>query len=102
MTQYLLMNKHKLGTVCVADEKLHLQGIFTDGDLRRIFLKIQKPLSAILIDDISIYMNKNPLKLNFEDCSSKEDIKLIMKKIRYGIYLSLKKIFCMASYIYII
>ena len=75
-----LMNKHKLGTVCIADEKLHLQGIFTDGDLRRIFLKIQKPLSAILIDDISIYMNKNPLKLNFEDCSSKEDIKLIMKK----------------------
>lgn len=75
-----LMNKHKLGTVCIADEDLHLQGIFTDGDLRRIFLKIQKPLSAILIDDISIYMNKNPFRLNLEDNLSKEDIKLVMKK----------------------
>ena len=53
-----LMNFHKIGTVCITNKNLNLTGIFTDGDLRRIFLKIQKPLSAILIDDITNYMNK--------------------------------------------
>ncbi len=56
-----LMNFHKIGAVCITNKNLNLTGIFTDGDLRRIFLKIQKPLSAILIDDITNYMNKKPL-----------------------------------------
>ena len=33
-----LMNFHKLGTVCITNKDLNLKGIFTDGDLRRIFL----------------------------------------------------------------
>ena len=53
------MNKFKLGTICVIDDNEKLLGIFTDGDFRRIFLNIHKPLSAILIQDIIEYMKKN-------------------------------------------
>ena len=76
----LLMNKHKLGTACVVNENDELLGIFTDGDLRRIFLTVQKPLSAILIQDIYEYMNKNPTYLSDMKFQSKEKIIKLMKK----------------------
>lgn len=75
-----LMNFHKLGTVCITDKNLNLKGIFTDGDLRRIFLKVQKPLSAILIDDISKYMNKKPHFFLVNNNITRKDVFAYMKK----------------------
>lgn len=75
-----LMNFHKLGTVCITDKNLNLKGIFTDGDLRRIFLKVQKPLSAILIDDISKYMNKKPHFFLIKKKITREEVVIYMKK----------------------
>lgn len=55
-----LMDKSKLGVVCIVNDKKKLNGIITDGDLRRKLLSIQKPLSALLIDNVIDHANKNP------------------------------------------
>ncbi|MDA0240768.1 MAG: CBS domain-containing protein [Proteobacteria bacterium] len=47
-----LMGEHRLGMACIVDEDDKLIGIFTDGDLRRLLLRSQKPLSALFADDI--------------------------------------------------
>jgi arabinose-5-phosphate isomerase len=49
------MNKFHLGVVCVVDEEEKLVGIFTDGDVRRLLLKSQKPFAALFVDDISVH-----------------------------------------------
>lgn len=46
------MSALKLGIACVVDDDNKLMGIFTDGDLRRLLLRSQKPLSALFADDI--------------------------------------------------
>lgn len=46
------MGRQKLGMACVLDDDGRLIGIFTDGDLRRLLLRSQKPLSALFADDI--------------------------------------------------
>jgi DeoR family transcriptional regulator, catabolite repression regulator len=46
------MNKFRLGVVCIIDEDENLIGIFTDGDVRRLLLKSQKPFAALFVDDI--------------------------------------------------
>jgi len=40
------MDNFRLGVACVVDNKGHLIGILTDGDIRRKLLSVQKPLSA--------------------------------------------------------
>ncbi len=50
-----LMNTFCLGIVCVVDSNNKLLSVLTDGDLRRILLKIQKPFSSLFVDDISDY-----------------------------------------------
>ncbi len=47
-----LMTAGRLGLACVVDEEGRLLGLFTDGDLRRLLLRSQKPLSALFADDI--------------------------------------------------
>lgn len=74
------MNKFKLGTICVIDDNEKLLGIFTDGDFRRIFLNIHKPLSAILIQDIIEYMKKNPISLKISEIKDKSFVLSLMKK----------------------
>lgn len=46
------MTAKRLGLACVVDEAGKLIAIFTDGDLRRLLLRSQKPLSALFADDI--------------------------------------------------
>ena len=58
------MNEHKLGIVCVVDKKNILKGVFTDGDIRRKIIKIQKPFSALFVDDVLTHTNLNPLTIN--------------------------------------
>ncbi|MBT4718552.1 MAG: CBS domain-containing protein, partial [Rhodospirillaceae bacterium] len=41
------MSASKLGLACIVDDDGCLIGLFTDGDLRRLLLRSQKPLSAL-------------------------------------------------------
>ncbi len=50
-----MMSKARLGVACITDGDGKLQGLFTDGDLRRLLLRAQKPLSALFADDIVIH-----------------------------------------------
>ena len=61
------MTEFQVGCAIVLDDKRKLTGILTDGDIRRIMLNSKKPLSAILIDDIEVYLTKNPVTTNPED-----------------------------------
>jgi arabinose-5-phosphate isomerase len=54
------MSESKIGHVCVVDSQMKLFGVFTDGDFRRLILNIQKPLPALLSDDIVKYASINP------------------------------------------
>ena len=45
------MNKYGLGIACIVDSEDHLKGILTDGDIRRLILKVQKPIAAVFVDD---------------------------------------------------
>ena len=47
-----MMTAGRLGLACVVDREGRLLGLFTDGDLRRLLLRSQKPLSALFADDI--------------------------------------------------
>jgi CBS domain-containing protein len=49
------MNKFRLGVAFVVDEAGKLTGIFTDGDIRRLLLKSQKPFAALFVDDIRVH-----------------------------------------------
>lgn len=40
-----------LGIACIVDVVGKLRAVITDGDIRRMLLKNQKPLSALLVDD---------------------------------------------------
>ena len=46
-----IMNTKRFGITCIIDRDGCLKGILTDGDIRRKLLQIQKPLSALFVDD---------------------------------------------------
>lgn len=54
-----MMTAGRLGLACVVDEDGRLMGLFTDGDLRRLLLRSQKPLSALFADDIIDHARTN-------------------------------------------
>lgn len=54
------MGRSRLGIICIADGDGMLQGIFTDGDVRRKLLKIQKPFSALFSDDVIDHATRSP------------------------------------------
>jgi arabinose-5-phosphate isomerase len=56
-----LMSEFKIGHACLVDEQNKLIGVFTDGDFRRLILNIQKPLPAMLNDEITKYASKEPV-----------------------------------------
>ena len=72
------MSESKIGHACIVDKEFKLLGVFTDGDFRRLILNIQKPLSALLGDDIIKYVTSNP-KTVFED-SLFSDVKKLMSQ----------------------
>ena len=73
-----LMCKNKFGSVCVVDNKKKLIGIVTDGDIRRTLLKSQKPLSALMIEDLKVICTKKPKTVN-SNHSLKKAVKLMQK-----------------------
>ena len=54
------MDDFRLGIACIVGNENKLLGILTDGDIRRKLLSIQKPLSALFIDDALNQSIKNP------------------------------------------
>lgn len=54
------MGRTHLGMVCIIDSKKNLLGILTDGDIRRKILKVQKPFSALLVDDALDHAIRTP------------------------------------------
>lgn len=57
------MDKHRLGVVCIVDQDMHLTGILTEGDVRRKLLRVQKPLAALLADDVITHAVKSPFSI---------------------------------------
>ena len=55
-----LMDKYRLGIVCITDSDGALQGIITDGDIRRMLSNVQKPLAALMSDDVIVHAIKSP------------------------------------------
>ena len=52
------INKFGLGIACIKDFNDKLIGVLTDGDIRRLILKVQKPIPAIFVDDAITYATK--------------------------------------------
>lgn len=52
------MSRFRLGIACVVEEDGRLVGIFTDGDIRRMLLKDQKPFPALFADDAIVHARK--------------------------------------------
>jgi CBS domain-containing protein len=70
---------YKLGVVCVVDNKMNFLGLITDGDIRRILLKVQKPLSALFMEDVMDHISIDPVAIS-PDMLVSEATKLIGKK----------------------
>ena len=58
------MGNARLGIVCIINEEKRLEGILTDGDIRRKLLKVQKPFSAFFIDDALDHAIKTPMTIS--------------------------------------
>lgn len=70
------MCNYKLGVACIVNTNNELEGVFTDGDIRRLILKVQKPIAALFVDDVRDYCTKNYSSIN-PDASLKSAITLM-------------------------
>lgn len=73
----LMVEKH-LGIACIINNNNVLTSIITDGDIRRMLLRVQKPFSAFFIDDSSVHSVKSPLTV-LPDDSLRSAVKLMDK-----------------------
>jgi len=56
-----LMDQHRLGIVCITSADGALDGIITDGDIRRMLNAVQKPIAALMSDDVINHAVRAPL-----------------------------------------
>ena len=68
-----------LGIACIVNNDSKLKGVFTDGDIRRLILKVQKPIAALYVDDVIDYSTKE-YKFIMPETSLKNAV-LIMEKL---------------------
>lgn len=61
-----LMDQHKLGIVCITSADGTLDGIITDGDIRRMLNAVQKPIAALMSDDVINHAVCAPLTVTSE------------------------------------
>ncbi|MSO65887.1 MAG: CBS domain-containing protein [Alphaproteobacteria bacterium] len=54
------MSRKRLGIVCIVSSDERLVGVFTDGDVRRMLLKDQRPFAALFADDVIVHANRKP------------------------------------------
>jgi arabinose-5-phosphate isomerase len=57
------MDQHRLGVVCITNDDGYLDGIMTEGDMRRLLLRVQKPLAAIMADDVGVHAVRHLSKI---------------------------------------
>jgi arabinose-5-phosphate isomerase len=62
------MIQYKCGSVIATDEKRHLAGIFTAGDLKRI---INNDVQFSNTDNIDKYLNKKPIVIDIRETIGK-------------------------------
>jgi len=74
------INKFGLGIACIIDFDEKLIGVLTDGDIRRLILKVQKPIAAIFVDDAISYATKK--FANVYENTPMEKALLKMEKLR--------------------
>ena len=74
------MNKFGLGIACIVDSKSKLKGVITDGDIRRLILKVQKPLAAIFVDEAYSYSTTKFVKMN--ESAHLSDAVITMEKLK--------------------
>ncbi len=48
------------GIACIVNDKFNLLGVVTDGDIRRIILKHQRPFSSLLLESSMRFASKSP------------------------------------------
>ena len=75
------MNKFGLGITCIVDSKNKLLGVLTDGDIRRLILRVQKPLAAIFVDEAYSFSTTRFTKMNENTLLSEAVIKMEKLKI---------------------
>jgi arabinose-5-phosphate isomerase len=62
------MTARSMGIACVvSDTDGSFLGVFTDGDLRRVLLRNQKPLPALLTDDVILHATRNCTTIRPDD-----------------------------------
>lgn len=59
-----LMSKYRIGISVICNDLNEIQSIFTDGDFRRLILRNQKPLPALLVTEMKNISNKDFLSVN--------------------------------------
>lgn len=57
------MGHKRLGIACIVNAQNKLLGILTDGDIRRMLLRVQKPFSAFFVDDALEHAVQSPLTI---------------------------------------
>jgi arabinose-5-phosphate isomerase len=57
------MGRKRLGIACIVNSHKKLLGILTDGDVRRMLLRVQKPFSAFFVDDALDHAIQSPLTI---------------------------------------
>ena len=75
-----VLDKYGFGICLIIDSDNKLVGTVTDGDIRRKILKVQKPFSALLNDDIIKHINIKPTKININQTLSTA-LALMKKKL---------------------
>ena len=75
-----LMSIYKFGVCFCINKKGKLLGVITDGDIRRKIIKIQKPFSALLTDDIKDHINKKPKTITINS-SLRRSINIMKKNL---------------------
>jgi len=55
------MGRKQIGIACIVNSHKKLLGIITDGDIRRMLLRVQKPFSAFFVDDAIDHSIRLPL-----------------------------------------
>ena len=74
-----VMNSKRLGIACIIDREGKLKGILTDGDIRRKLSKVQKPLSALFVDDCIDHAILSPI-VTTPDASLKNAVQFMGEK----------------------
>ncbi len=61
------MGRKRLGIACIVNAQYVLMGILTDGDVRRMLLRVQKPFSAFFVDDALDHAIQTPVTISPSD-----------------------------------